>query len=234
MTTEQNPVSFGELMRSHRKRLDLSQKDIQDRTRIERTSISRLEHSGNPSFNVIRKIAYAMGMTLEEFFRTAPIEAKTPVVVVDSTALSDYKNSELLIKTSGWPVPILKSETPLRSKVIEEKHIAGYFVIDQLLIPEVKDRKVVIWPIQESKAGIRFCLINIEDTVIQDEQTYLVDIEGVKILKARLTSGGALILDAIFEDSGQPLVFWGRQKERIDVLGKVVLLGMDATKSERR
>lgn len=233
MTNKENSILFGELMRFHRKRLGLSQKDIQDRTQIQRTSISRLEKNGNPSFNLIQKIADAMGMPLEEFFQTASPEAKTPVVLVDDANLSGYKNSELLIKTSGYAVPIIKSDIPLRSKSIEEKHIAGYFVIDQLLVPEVRDHKVVIWPMANSRAGIRFCLIDIEDIGIKDSETYLVDIEGIKIRKAWLTPKGALIFDSIFEVVGQPIAFWGRQKETVDVLGKVILLGMDATKSER-
>jgi transcriptional regulator with XRE-family HTH domain len=225
---------FGYYLKVKRQQLGLSQAALSDKTKIQRTSISRLESiAGNPQWSMIRKIAEeGMGISVAELFQVEPVEAKIPAVLVEGKGLSDFKNSELLIKTSGWPVPILKSDTPLRSKVIEEKHIAGYFVIDQLLIPEVKDHRLVIWPIQNSHTRIRFCLVDIEDTNIVDSQTYLVDIEGIQIRKAWLSQGGALIFDSIFEEVSKPLAFWGRAKDSATILGRIVLLGMGFDKSQ--
>jgi transcriptional regulator with XRE-family HTH domain len=222
------PKPFGDYLRAKRRQLGLSQADIAGKAKIQRTSISRLESiTGNPQWSMIQRIAQeGMGIQVAELFQVEPVEAKNPVILVESTGLSDFKNSEFLIKTSGWPVPILKSDTPLRTKVIEEKHIAGYFVVDQLLIPEVKDHRLVIWPIQNSNARIRFCLVDIEDTNIVDSQTYLVDIEGIQIRKAWLSKGGALIFDSIFEEVSKPLAFWGRARDSATILGRVVLLGM--------
>jgi len=227
--TISNDRPFGHYLREKRKALGLSQAELSERTKIQRTSISRLESdSGNPQWSMIKRIAEeGLGITVSELFQVEPIEVGIPIINVEGRTPSNLRSAEYLIKTSGWAVPILKSDTPLRSKLIEEKHVAGYFVIDQAIVPEVKDRKTVIWPLEKKTGGARFCLVDIEDTEPRDLQTYLVDRDSIELKKVFLTPKGAILLEPFFDEQSKREVLWGRSKENANILGRVVFMCID-------
>jgi transcriptional regulator with XRE-family HTH domain len=114
---EKGYSSFGKYLRAKRKQLKISQNDLADKAKFQRTYLSMLESRGNPSFQTILQIADALGMTLEEFFRIAPVEAREPKIVITGE-MPNPRYSALLIKSRGTPVPIVHNDTPLRTKMI--------------------------------------------------------------------------------------------------------------------
>lgn len=216
---------FGYYLKSKRQVLGLSQADLSDRTKIQRTSISRLEsHSGNPQWAMIQHIAEeGMGISVAEFFQVEPLESRQPVIHVGER-LSNPKLTELMLKTQGKAIPIVNAEAPLRTKVISDQDIIGYLVMDHGLLKEHKDKHLVAWLCDDLGTECDWLLLDIKDTEIKDGGGFLIDLDGKgKARKAWQSPSGALILDGFGDESTRPLAFWGRQKDRVVALGRIVM-----------
>lgn len=216
---------FGYYLKAARTRLALSQADLSDRTKIQRTSISRLEsHAANPQWLMVRQLAeVGMGISVAEFFQVEPLEARQPVIHIAGQTQAP-KLAELMLKMQGKAIPIVNSEAPLRLKVITDQDISGYLVIDHGLLKEYKDRNLVTWICRDTGVDCDWLLVDIEDTEKKNGVLYLIDIAGkAEARRTWLSPSGALILDGEDGDEIQPVAFWGRQKDRVEVLGRIVM-----------
>jgi len=217
---------FGYYLKAKRKALGLSQAALSDKTRIQRTSISRLEsHAANPQWIMIRQLAEeGMGISVAEFFQTEPIEARKPVIFIEGQAPAP-KLAEIMLKTQGKPIPVLNSETPLRSKVVTDQDISGYCVLDYSLLKNFRDRPLVVWKCPETTPDHASCwlVVDIKDTVMRDGESYLVDLGGPQPRRSWVSDKGALILEPIIGTEIKPVAFWGRQRVRVEALGRIVI-----------
>ena len=215
---------FGYYLKAKRQQLGLSQADLSERTKIQRTSISRLEsHAGNPQWQLIKLIAEdGMGIPMAEFFQVESTESKQPMIHIQGQTPAP-KLAELMLKTQGKAIPLLCTETPLRSKVVTDADIGGFIVLDYAMIGPWKDRPLVSWKCCPEDQTLDWALVDIEDTKIVDGGIYLFDMEKVVLRRTWLTPKGALILDAVGENCARPDSYWGRQKDRIIPLGRVVM-----------
>jgi len=217
---------FGYYLKAKRKALGLSQAALSDKTKIQRTSISRLEsHAANPQWIMIRQLAEeGMGISVAEFFQTEPLEARQPAIFVNGQSPAP-KLAEIMLKTQGKPIPVINSETPLRSKVITDQDIAGYCVLDYGLLKNFKDRPLIVWKCPETKLDHASCwlVVDIGDTVMKDGESYLVDLDGPKPRRSWVSDKGALILEPIIGAEIKPVAFWGRQRDRVEALGRIVI-----------
>lgn len=215
---------FGYYLKEKRKQLGLSQADLADKAKIQRTSISRLEGpGGNPQWAIIRAIAEdGMGISVPEFFQVEPIEARQPVIVVGAEAPAP-KLAELMLKTQGKAIPVINSITALRSKVITDQDIIGYSVLDHGLLADYIDRKLILWVSHDHKQRQDWLIADIEDTAIEDQSTYLVVLDDKVVARqAWISPNGALTLVGLAAHE-RPASFWGRQKDRVECLGRVIL-----------
>lgn len=217
---------FGYYLKAKRKALGLSQAALSGKTKIQRTSISRLEsHAANPQWIMIRQLAEeGMGISVAEFFQVDPLESRQPVILVNGQSPAP-KLAEIMLKTQGKPIPVINSETPLRSKVITDQDIAGYCVLDYGLLKNLEDRPLVVWKCPEIPPDDASCwlVVDIKDTVMKDGESYLVDLDGPKPRRAYLSETGALILEPTSGDVIKPVAFWGRQRDRVEALGRIVV-----------
>lgn len=216
---------FGDYLKAARTRLGLSQADLSDRTKIQRTSISRLEsHAANPQWLMVRQLAeVGMGISVAEFFQLEPLEARQPVIQITGQT-SNPKLAGLMLKTQSKAIPIVSSEAPLRLKVITDQDITGYVVIDHSLIKEHKDKNLVAWICRDTGVECDWLLVDINDIEKKNGSLYLIDLAGkAAARRAWLTPSGALILDGVGGDAIQPVAFWGRQKDRVEVLGRIIM-----------
>ena len=217
---------FGYYLKAKRTALGLSQAVLSDKAKIQRTSISRLEsHAANPQWIMIRQLAEeGMGISVAEFFQTEPLEARQPAIFVNGQAPAP-KLAEIMLKTQGKPIPVINSETPLRAKVITDHDISGYCVLDYGLLKNFKDRPLVIWKCPETKIDHASCwlVVDIKDTEMKDGEAYLVDLDGPRPRRAWVSDKGALILEPIIGDAIKPVAFWGRQRDRVEALGRIVI-----------
>lgn len=217
---------FGYYLKAKRKALGLSQAALSDKAKIQRTSISRLEsHAANPQWIMIRQLAEdGMGISVGEFFQVDPLESRQPVILVNGQSPAP-KLAEIMLKTQGKPIPVLNSETPLRSKVVTDQDISGYCVLDYGLLKNFRDRPLVVWKCPELGPDLAACwlVVDIKDTVMKDGEAYLVDLDGPKPRRAWLSDAGSLILEPTVGDEIKPVAFWGRQRDRVETLGRIVI-----------
>jgi len=217
---------FGYYLKAKRTALGLSQAVLSDKAKIQRTSISRLEsHAANPQWIMIRQLAEeGMGISVAEFFQTEPLEARQPAIFVNGQAPAP-KLAEIMLKTQGKPIPVINSETPLRAKVITDQDISGYCVLDYGLLKNFRGRPLVIWKCPETKLDHASCwlVVDIKDTEMKDGEAYLVDLDGPRPRRAWVSDKGALILEPIIGDAIKPVAFWGRQRDRVEALGRIVI-----------
>jgi len=216
---------FGYYLREKRKQLGLSQADVADRAKIQRTSISRLESSsGNPQWSMIRIIAEdGLGISVAELFQVDPEPAREPIIVLEGEIASP-KLAELMLKTQALAIPLVDDPTPLRSKVITEKDIRGYCAVDKAVTGEPGNKsKLVGWKSKGKEES--WLLVDINDAALEDGGVFLVVLDDGKI-EPRLiwiSPKGALIMEPIENGEERPVGFWGRQKDRIECLGRALL-----------
>jgi hypothetical protein len=118
---------------------------------------------------------------------------------------------------------MIATETPLRTKVITDDDITGFCVVDHGLLKKWKDKPLVIWTCHENPPQFDWMVVDIADTTLQDGLLYLVDLDGAKARRAWFTPKGALILEPASGNNARPVAFWGRQKDRVEVLGRVIV-----------
>ncbi len=137
---------FGYYLRAKRQQLGLSQSALSDKTKIQRTSISRLESSsGNPQWTLIRQIAEdGMGISVSELFQIEPQAVKQPMIYVEGQTPGP-KLTEVMLRTQGKPIPVLGQDTPLRTKIVTDQDITGYCVLDSTMLQGLDDHALVIW-----------------------------------------------------------------------------------------
>ena len=216
--------SFGKYLREKRKQLKISQDDLARKTKLQRTYLSMLETRGNPSFQTILQITDALGMSLEEFFRSAPLEAREPKIMIQGE-MPNPRFSALLIKSRGVPVPIVNNDNPLRSKVITDSDIAGYVVLDEAVAQDISGQKVVAW-MNKDMVGVRYAVIDIGDTSAQDGKTYLIDFDGQVRIRRTFLAENSIIMETPY-DHHHPVGAFGRQRERVVILGRVIYCAME-------
>jgi len=217
---------FGYYLKAKRTALGLSQAALSDKTKIQRTSISRLEsHAANPQWIMIRQLAEeGMGISVSEFFQTEPLEARQPTIFVNGQSPVP-KLAEVMLKTQGKPIPVINSETPLRSKVVTDQDISGYCVLDHGLLKDCINQSLVVWKCPKPAPPHASCwlVVDIKDTTMKDGQEYLVDLDGPQPRRSWISDKGALILEPIIGAEIKPAAFWGRQRDRVEALGRIVI-----------
>jgi transcriptional regulator with XRE-family HTH domain len=63
---------FGQAVRRHRELVRLSQEDLADRARLDRTYVSGIERGKrNPTLDVLQRLSTALGVDLDVIFATA-------------------------------------------------------------------------------------------------------------------------------------------------------------------
>lgn len=216
---------FGYYLKEKRRQLGMSQAELADRVRIQRTTISRLESTaGNPQWLMVRQLVEdGMGISLSEFFRLVPREARAPIIHITGP-LPAPKVADLMLKTQAVAVPIVGSAAPLRSKVVTDQDITGYCTLDHQLLKEYKGAALVVWICADNGLTCDWLLTDIKDTTLTDGGMFLVDLDGkVEARRTWLSERGILVLDACEGDIVKPIAFWGRQREQVEVLGRIVM-----------
>ena len=72
VTKSQIRKVLGRAIRKHREQLDLTQEELAERAEVHRTYLADIERgSRNPSVESVRRIAYALGVSISELFKTA-------------------------------------------------------------------------------------------------------------------------------------------------------------------
>jgi transcriptional regulator with XRE-family HTH domain len=61
--------NVGHVLRDIRIELELNQATLEKRSRIKQQSIARIEQTGSARFHVVRQLAYALGVSLDEISR---------------------------------------------------------------------------------------------------------------------------------------------------------------------
>jgi transcriptional regulator with XRE-family HTH domain len=98
---------FGIILQENRKKLGITQEELADRAKIERTYMSKLEGGrSNPSFSTISKISEGLGMTIAEFFGQAS-EKKPATFFINIGDLKAAKK-EHIIKGAMLPIRVFK------------------------------------------------------------------------------------------------------------------------------
>lgn len=63
---------FGQAVRQHRELVRLSQEDLADRAKLDRTYVSGIERGKrNPTLDVLQRLSTALGVDLDVIFATA-------------------------------------------------------------------------------------------------------------------------------------------------------------------
>lgn len=212
---------FGDYLKFKRLELNFSQNDLELKTQMDRTYISMLENKGNPSFSTIKHFCDAMGITLEEFFRVSQHEAKPPTILVNfRKEETEKKFKESILKNEGVPIPIIKSDKPLKSGIVEVEDIRAYIVLDrETLGAEANSKLVAVQHIPSIPFPLM--IIDLESKTLEEGQVYTIEKNGIKIRKIYDTGNG-LILQPIFGQD-KPTALFGKQKSFLKILGRVVL-----------
>ncbi len=216
-------AQFGEYLRQKRKELGMSQAELSAKTGIDRTYLSMLENRGNPAFNKIQEIVKALNLSLEDFFKLELQEASKPIISV--MLPNETKNKQVmqrLLTSVTFPVPILNSPIPLRSKVIEEQYIEGYCLYDRTLYEPSDEQKLVCW-IPKEFPTMNYTIVNILDTEIKDYSIYLFEYESQILLRQVTNSdGGFILIPPMQKDTIKMIVIFGKKRESLQVFGRVL------------
>lgn len=219
---------FGYYLKAKRQQLGLSQSDLADKTKIQRTSISRLESmSGNPQWSMIRLIAeQGMGISVSEFFQVEPVESRQPIIQIGPD-IPGGKYAEVLLRTQGKTVPIVESPTPLRSGVVTDNDIGGYCILDQSMVKR-PEKKLVAIRCEHTGKKCSWLIVDMEDREIVDKGVSLVMVDDeMQPRTTWLSPKGTLILEPLESNGAAPIAYWGRQRDRLEVLGRVVMVATE-------
>lgn len=222
--------TFGEFLKKKREELGVSQTELAQKTGIDRTYLSMLENKGNPGFATISEIARALGITLEDFFREQRKEAEPPVIAVQfNEPAEDRKMAQRMITSFTLPLPIIKDPKPLNTKVIEERDIEGYILIDRNVFTYSKeDMKLVVW-LPKDLPGIAYAIVDMSVKTIDMYGTCLFDLDGeVQIRRVVPAVNGVLLVPfperRIETSNVLPIMVNEKKVDSLKILGRVIML----------
>ena len=213
---------FGEYLKFKRKELNVSQQELERRTSMDRTYISMLENKGNPSFTKIKEISDALGISMEEFFKTEVSEAGPPTILIKfSKGEVEKIHKEEMIKKNCFPIPIINNDKPLKTGKVRTEDIQAYIMLDGETLGEEASKKLVA---VRHIPSIPFPLVvlDLEDKKLTEGDIYAIENKGIKLLKPYYVNDmKGVVLQSVY-NTEKPLALFGRQKENIKTLGKAI------------
>lgn len=217
-----NFEKFGDYLKFKRKELGVSQQELGDKTNMERTYVSMLETKGNPSFGKIKEISNALGISIEEFFRTEISEAEPPTILIKfNKGETEKMHKETMIKEDCYPIPIIKNDKPLKTGKITVEDIQAYVMLDGQTLGDNTHKKLVA---VRHIPSIPFPLVilNLEDKKLTEGEIYAIEDKGIKLLKPYYVNEmRGVVLQSVY-GTAKPMALFGRQKQFIKVLGKAL------------
>jgi len=213
---------FGDYLKFKRKELGVSQRELGQKTNMERTYVSMLETKGNPSFGKIKEISDALGITIEEFFRTEIAEAEPPTILIKFNKGEPEKmHKEKIINEDCYPIPIIKNDKPLKTGKIAVEDIQSYLMLDGETLGENTHKKLVA---VRHIPSIPFPLVvlDLSDKKLTEGEVYAIENNGIKLLKPYYVNEmKGVVLQSAY-GTAKPMAIFGRQKQFIKVLGKAI------------
>jgi len=214
---------FGDYLRFKRKELGVSQQELGLKTNMERTYVSMLETKGNPSFGKIKEISNALGITIEEFFRTEIAEAKPPTILIKfNKGETEKMHKEKVIEEDCYPIPIIKNDKPLKTGKIAVEDIQSYLMLDGETLGDEAHKKLVA---VRHIPSIPFPLVvlDLEDKKLTEGEVYAIEDKGIKLLKPfYVNEMKGVVLQPVY-GTAKPMAIFGRQKQFIKVMGKAII-----------
>jgi len=227
------PRTFGEFLKRKRRELGMNQDELAAKTGINRTYISRIEsESGNPTFDVVKRIADGLGISMSEFFASSEERvAQAPQIIVNFAANEHEKKYKSQLLNEGIPIPIVGAwSRSSENGVIADEDVIGYSIHSRKLLGKIANDKLAIFRFTKTEP-YGLVIVDLDKRELVDRGVYVIKPpEGSPIL-AKLfidcSRGGspAYVFESI-PDSGDTseikhFTYTGRQKDFLRVIGRV-------------
>jgi len=125
-----------------------------------------------------------------------------------------------MIKEKCVPIPIINSDKPLKTGKVEDNDIQGYIMLDrETLGKDANDNLVAVRHIPA--VPFPLIIINLDDKELTEGKLYAIEKNGIKLRKA-YQSGKGIVFQSMW-NSEKPMAIFGKQKDFIKVLGRVIL-----------
>jgi len=213
---------FGDYLEFKRKELGITQRELGQKTGMWRTYISKLETEGNPNFEKIKVICDAMGISIQEFFRTEIAEAEPPTILIKFNKGEPEKmHKEKMVKEDCYPIPIIKNDKPLKTGKITVEDIQAYVMLDGETLGDNAHKKLVA---VRHIPSIPFPLVvlDLEDKKLTEGEVYAIEDKGIKLLKPYYVNEmKGVVLQSVY-GTAKPMALFGRQKQFVKVVGKAI------------
>jgi transcriptional regulator with XRE-family HTH domain len=220
---ENRRLSFGDYLRRVREGLGLSQMDLQKRTDMDRTYISMLENRGNPSFETIRDIAAAVGITLDKFFQESPAGPQTPVLEVQFGATEPEKRyKEMTVKEQYLPIPFINNPQALYARKLTDNFVEGYWMVQKKMLEGIKEGIPVVYAPQELGA-VHALVLDLADREVRPGKYFLFLVEDrLEPYRVEEHDGQLLLMPPSIVNNGQEIRIYKKTSNRFQPVGRVI------------